>query len=82
MEPFSTASVLAIAGKLVTAEVTKTAIAGIKRQLQPDEMAVVLLLNDTELGGSRQLSALSYLPISTCRDSTDRSRKPYISTEF
>jgi HEAT repeat protein len=42
MEPFSTASVLAIAGKLVTTEVTKIAIAGIKRQLQPDEMAVVL----------------------------------------
>jgi hypothetical protein len=33
---------LAITGKLVTAEVTKTAIAGIKRQLQTDEMAVVL----------------------------------------
>jgi hypothetical protein len=42
MEPFSTASMLAIAGKLVTTEVTKTAIAGIKRQLQPDEMAVLL----------------------------------------
>jgi predicted NACHT family NTPase len=42
MEPFSTASMLAIAGKLVTAEVTKAAVAGIKRQLQPDEMAVVL----------------------------------------
>jgi HEAT repeat protein len=42
MEPFSTASMLAIAGKLVTTEVTKAAVAGIKRQLQPDEMAVVL----------------------------------------
>jgi hypothetical protein len=42
MEPFSATSMLAIAGKLVTKEVTKTAIAGIKRQLQPDEMAVVL----------------------------------------
>jgi hypothetical protein len=42
MEPFSTASMLAIAGKLVTAEVTKAAVAGIKRQLQPDEMAAVL----------------------------------------
>jgi NACHT domain len=42
MEPFSTASMLAIAGKLVTTEVTKAAVAGIKRQLHPDEMAVVL----------------------------------------
>jgi HEAT repeat protein len=42
MEPFSTASMLAIAGKLVTTEITKAAVAGIKRQLQPDEMAVVL----------------------------------------
>jgi hypothetical protein len=42
MEPFSAASMLAIAGKLVTTEVTKAAVAGIKRQLQPDEMAVVL----------------------------------------
>jgi HEAT repeats/NACHT domain len=42
MEPISTASMLAIAGKLVTTEVTKAAVAGIKRQLQPDEMAAVL----------------------------------------
>jgi hypothetical protein len=42
MEPFSTASMLAIAGKLVTTEVTKAAIAGVKSQLQPDKMALVL----------------------------------------
>ncbi len=42
MEPFSAASMLAIAGKLVTAEVTKAAVAGVKSQLQPDKMAVVL----------------------------------------
>jgi predicted NACHT family NTPase len=42
MEPFSTASMLAIAGKLVTTEVTKAAIAGAKSQLQPDKMALVL----------------------------------------
>jgi hypothetical protein len=42
MEPFSAASMLAIAGKLVTTEVTKAAIAGAKSQLQPDKMAVVL----------------------------------------
>ncbi len=42
MEPFSTASMLTIAGKLLTAEATKAAVAGIKSQLQPDKMAVVL----------------------------------------
>ncbi len=42
MEPFSAASILAIAGKLVTAEVTKAAVAGAKSQLQPDKMALVL----------------------------------------
>jgi predicted NACHT family NTPase len=42
MEPFSTASMLAIAGKLVTTEVTKAAVVGIKSQLQPDKMALML----------------------------------------
>jgi HEAT repeat protein len=42
MEPFTIASMLAIAGKLVTTEVTKAAVAGVKRQLQPDKMALVL----------------------------------------
>jgi predicted NACHT family NTPase len=42
MEPFSTASMLAIAAKLVTAEATKAAVAGVKRQLQPDKMALML----------------------------------------
>jgi HEAT repeat protein len=42
MEPFSTSSMLAIAGKLLTAEATKAAVAGIKNQLQPDKMATVL----------------------------------------
>jgi HEAT repeat protein len=42
MEPFSTASMLTIAGKLLTAEATKAAVAGIKSQLQPDKMATVL----------------------------------------
>ena len=42
MEPFSAASMLAIAGKLVTAEVTKAAITGIKHQFQPNELATIL----------------------------------------
>ena len=42
MEPFSAASMLAIAGKLITAEVTKAAITGIKHQFQPNELATII----------------------------------------